>query len=82
MARGWESKSVEEQQAQASSTNSTTKNHLSPDQKARLRTIEGLHLSRQCILQQLQVSRDRRRTEQLETALADLEQQLRALGNS
>jgi len=53
MARGWESKSVEQQQDEAASK----KEHgevLTPQQIAERQRRQGLELSRQRILQQLQ----------------------------
>lgn len=78
MARGWESKSVEEQQALASST-APSRVQLSPEQTNRLQEIHGLRLSRQHILQQLQVSQNPRHLQMLRAALADLEGRLRLL---
>lgn len=79
MARGWESKSIEEQQALASTTVSPSGIHLSREQANRLRKIQGLRLSRQRILQQLQASKNSRHLQMLRSALADLEAQLRIL---
>lgn len=78
MARGWESKSVEEQQALASST-APPRVQLSHEQTTRLQEIQGLNLSRQHILQQLQVSQNPRHLQMLKAALADLEGRLRRL---
>lgn len=79
MARGWESKSVEEQQALASTTTSASGVRLSHEQTNRLREIQGLRLSRQHILQQVQVSRNPLHLQMLKSALADLEARLRRL---
>lgn len=79
MARGWESKSVEEQQALASSTKPSSGARLSHEQTNRLREIQGLRLSRQRILQQVQVSKNPHHLQMLRSALADLEDQLRRL---
>jgi len=78
MARGWESKSVEEQQALASTT-VPSRVHLSHEQASRIQQIQGLRLSRQHILQQLQVSQNPRHLQMLKAALADLERRLRLL---
>jgi hypothetical protein len=75
MARGWESKSVELQQAEATST-AATHQRLSLEQAARLRQREGLELSRQRILNQLAVIRDPRHRVLLEQALAELDRRL------
>ncbi len=79
MARGWESKAVEAQQAEASEKGSVPHRHLSAADAARLRAVEGLRLSRQRILQQLAASQDPRHRKMLEGALADLEQKIRGL---
>jgi hypothetical protein len=73
MARGWESKSVEQQQAEASQAGSSPRSRISPEQAARLRQLDGLRLDRSRILQQLQVSRDARHRRVLEAALSDLD---------
>jgi hypothetical protein len=76
VARGWESKSVEEQQAQALSTPSPAKPPLTPGQLANQRQRQSLLLSRQHVLQQLQAAQNPRHRELLQTALADLDAQL------
>lgn len=80
MARGWESKSVEQQQDEASSAPSLPKPRLTADELARLRRRQGLLLSRQRVLQQLQNASEPRYREMLEAALADLDLQLSQLG--
>ncbi len=80
MARGWESKSVEEQQAEATPTFAEMKQALSPDQAAKQRQREGLRLSRKRALQQLQSAQNPRRRKMLEDALADLDAKLTLLG--
>jgi hypothetical protein len=82
MARGWESKSVEEQQAvaDATPTPSPAKRPLTPDQIAKQRQVQGLLLSRQRVLQQLQSVENPRHREMLESALSDLDVQLARLG--
>jgi hypothetical protein len=79
MARGWESKSVEAQQAEAAENEKEPKQRLTAEQAARIRQWEGLQLSRKRILQQLQAARDGRRREMLTAALADLDGKLRDL---
>jgi hypothetical protein len=81
MARGWESKSVEQQQAEASHGAPSHRPRLSPDEADRLRQIDGLRLSRSRILQQLQVSQDSRHRKVLEAALADLDTRIQALAS-
>jgi len=53
MARGWESKSVEEQQA-AANTKGESKQRLTAQQAARKQQEEAIQLSRRRVLQQLQ----------------------------
>jgi hypothetical protein len=79
VARGWESKSVEEQQAQAVSTPSPASLPLTPAQIASQRQRQGLMLSRQHVLQQLEAAQKPRHREILQNALADLDAQLARL---
>jgi hypothetical protein len=78
MARGWESKSVEEQQAESSLQKQPAGKRLSPLEAVRFRQLEGLQLSRQRVLQQLQCANDARLRHMLEQALADLDRQIEA----
>ena len=80
MARGWESKSVEEQQAEAVASPSSRRAPLTPEEIARQRQRQGLILSRQRVLQQLEIAKSPRHREILQTSLADLEAQLVRLG--
>jgi len=80
MARGWESKSVEEQQADAAAIPAELKLPLSPDQAAKQHQREGLRLSRIRVVQQLQSSQNPRHRQMLEEALADLDAKLALLG--
>jgi hypothetical protein len=79
VARGWESKSVEEQQAEAVATPSPAKPPLTPAQIAGQRQKQGLMLSRQHVLQQLEAARNPRHREILQSSLADLDAQLARL---
>lgn len=79
MARGWESKSVEEQQA-AVSAQIESKQRLTPEQAARKQEKEALELSRRRVLQQLQSVQNLRHRQMLESALSDLEGRLARLG--
>lgn len=77
MARGWESKSVEQQQDEAAAK----KEHgqlLTPEQISEKQRRQGLELSRQRILQQLQVACNPRHRQMLEAALKELEKKLRS----
>jgi hypothetical protein len=76
MARGWESKSVEQQQEDAKSSVKPGKQQLTPEQIAEQPRRRGLELSRQRILQQLQVACNPQHRGMLEAALADLDAQL------
>jgi hypothetical protein len=76
VARGWESKSVEEQQAEAAERKSTPKPRLTPAQASELRKLEGLRLSRQRVVQELANSHDPRHRQILEHALTDLDKQI------
>ncbi len=76
MARGWESKSIEEQQAEAATRGKPSDKKLSPGEAERVRQLEGLRLSRQCVLQQLQNAQDQRLRQMLEQALADLDRKI------
>lgn len=80
MARGWESKSVEEQQAEATSTPATHKPPLTPEQSAHERERQGLILSRKRVLQQLGTAQNPRHRKMLQDALADLDAQLARVG--
>jgi len=75
VARGWESKSVEQQQ-EAREEKATPAPQLSPQQLAALRKRRTAALAREQVLQQLQHARDPRRRQQLEAALAHLDRRL------
>jgi len=77
MARGWESKSVEEQQAEANEKSSKRRVPMSADEAARWREKESLRLSRQRVLEQLQASQNPRHRKLMEDTLAELEEKLR-----
>jgi hypothetical protein len=79
VARGWESKSVEAQQAEASDKSAKPRPPMSADEAARSREKESLRLSRQRVLQQLEVSQNPRHRKMLEDSLADLGQKLKKL---
>jgi hypothetical protein len=77
MARGWESKSVEAQQADAAEAPGRARSRLSAAEAVRLRERENLYLSRQRVLQQLAVSRNPRYAELLRAALTELDEKLK-----
>jgi hypothetical protein len=78
MARGWESKSVEQQQEEATSSTQQKRQQLTPEQISKQKRRQGLQLSRQHILQQLNVASNPQHRAMLEKALADLDAQLNA----
>jgi hypothetical protein len=82
MSRGWESKSVEEQQAQAAAANSTEKPPNPAGERAaeadHKRKVQALELQRERILSERTSSPHRRSA--LELALADSEEKLSELG--
>lgn len=80
VARGWESKSVEAQQAEAVEASSFSRKKISPEQAAMIRKKEYLELSRRRVLQPLKSTFNPQRRNQLEAALAELDQKLRQLG--
>jgi hypothetical protein len=75
MARGWESKSVEAQQAEAQEPENS-RARMTSEEAARWREKESLRLSRQRVLQQLALTSNPRHRQVLEHALADLDQKL------
>jgi hypothetical protein len=81
MARGWESKSVEAQQAEATEPSSKTRaTRLSPGEAAQVRKRENLRLARQRVLQQLETSSDERHRKLLHESLTAVDEKLRKLG--
>jgi hypothetical protein len=76
MARGWDSKSVEEQIDAAEADKAS----VHPPQDAEMATLirhrRLLELSRSRVLQQLRASTNERHRQMLESALADLEKQI------
>jgi len=75
MARGFESKSVEEQQAEAK-RESAPGSRLTPEQMEGLRKRDGLLLSRKNIQGQLNTATNSKHREMLERALADLDRRI------
>jgi hypothetical protein len=76
MARGWESKSVEQQQEDRLEQPKGSRPVLSVEQQERNRKREGLALSRKRLAQQLEAASNPRHRQMLEAALADLDRQL------
>jgi hypothetical protein len=80
MARGWESKSVEEQvQEHQQKKEENTKKQLTAEQVESRRKREVLLLSRSRVQKDLQASQNPRHRDQLNSALADLDSQIAAL---
>ena len=76
MARGWESKSVEQQQEEATSEHARKREPLTPEQVGRSRRLATLELSRKRILHQLEAASNPRHRQMLAAALADLDAQI------
>ncbi len=76
MARGWESKSVEEQQSEAISISNSQKRQFTAAELVTKKERDGLALSRKRVLQSLQRVENPNHRKMLETALADLDVQL------
>jgi hypothetical protein len=75
MARGWESKSVEEQQSLASSLPNDRKKRTAHQIEAQ-KHRDALMLSRSRILEQMESARNPEYRKMLEVALTDLDLQL------
>lgn len=76
MARGWESKSVEQQQAEASDPHNHTRPRLSASQQKLNRERAGLLLTRTRLIQQIATSQHAPHRRMLEQALSEIERQL------
>ena len=70
---------MEAQQEEAGEKSSRRRPPLSPEEAGRLREKQSLQLSRQRVLQQLQVSENPRHRQLLEVSLAELEEKLARL---
>jgi hypothetical protein len=81
VARGWESKSVEAQQAEAGEKSDASRPKITLEEAARQRSREGLLLARKRALQQLEASQDPRRRQMMQQALDELDKQLSQLEN-
>jgi hypothetical protein len=80
MARGWESKAVEEQVKEfQEKDDGGKKRQLTPEQLESRRKKGILMLSRSRVQKDLQASQNQRHRDQLNRALADLDAQLAAL---
>jgi hypothetical protein len=79
MARGWESKSVEQQQAEMLERGNPARPQLSPEQRERDRKRQGLLLSRSHLSRQLETAQKPRHRQMLVDAIAELDRQLSSL---
>jgi hypothetical protein len=78
MARGWESKSVESQQAEPELN--TGKRQLTAEQLERARKREGLELSRSRITRELETATSEVHRTALQNALTFLDEEIAKLG--
>ena len=78
MARGFESKQVEEQQSMAQSAATPKKEPLTPEQQARQRERANLELARTKIQNDIVASTNERHRAMLELALKDIDEKLRS----
>ena len=76
MARGWESKSVEQQLEERLEQRSAARPVVSAEQQERNRKREGLVLSRRRLGQQLDAATNPRHRQMLQEALAEVDRQL------
>jgi len=76
MARGWESKCIEQQQAEMDSRPKSYRQVLSPIQQKQNRQREGLLLSRTRLLRQIEASPHPEHRRMLQDALAAIDRQL------
>ena len=83
MARGWESKSVEEQMENAKNgIGSGSKSALTDDEKKARHERDNLKLSRAYIVHQIEASTNERYTRSLQKALNELDEKLATLESS
>jgi hypothetical protein len=80
MARGWESKSVEEQQAESASGRKPAGPVPTAEQSALDKRAKDLQLSKAHVVEQLRRATNHRHRKLLEDAMAHLETELAALG--
>lgn len=78
MARGWESKSVEEQQSEAAASRTQPRTRLTPAEAEQVRQTELLLLSRKQVFHQLETATNPRQRKMLESALEDLDRRLKS----
>jgi hypothetical protein len=82
MARGWESKSVEDQIGAAEAERELRGRHqLSTEEREQSERQQSLLLSRSLVLARMKATRDPRYRAQLKVALEQLDEQLRQLSS-
>lgn len=81
MAKGWESKSVEEQQSLASQVPITdeARSRLTQEHADKLRALQALNLSRARVLQQLELCTNDRYRQMLQQEMAYLDDEISKL---
>lgn len=79
MARGWESKSIEQQQDAMAERHKPARPALSPEERDRDRKRQGLLLSRSRLSRQLETAANPRHRQMLTDAIAELDRQLSSL---
>jgi len=79
MARGWESKSVEQQQEEKAEAHQSPLVPRTPEQKSRERKRQSLLLSRQRLTQQLQAANHPRHRQMVTDSIAEVDRQLSEL---
>jgi len=76
MARGWESKSVEQQQEERLEQGKATRTLVSPEQQEHNRKREGWLLARNRLLHELAAARNPRYRQMLTDSLTEVDRQL------
>ncbi|MGH9512000.1 MAG: hypothetical protein ACRD2U_07665 [Terriglobales bacterium] len=76
VARGWESKSVEDQQALYAESKGNSEQKMSSAESAKRRVQDGLTLKRKHILNQLHSAQNPRHRAMLERSLSDLDAEI------
>ena len=79
MARGWESKSVEEQQSQMSQPAAVSKSNRSPQELQRASRIQALKMQRAHVREQLKEAHNERFIELMQRELEHLDKEIRRL---
>lgn len=79
MARGWESKSVEQQQAEVADRHTPSRPNLTAAQQRLTRECESLVLARKSLVSQLENSAHARHRLMIEQSLAEIDRQIAAL---